>query len=178
MDRARVRQCLGRSEVTVEPLASEAVLRHKVLRGDDEPWVLGECFTALLKLEPEDAITFVAEQLGSGDLETVGQAALALGESRQAAAFAPLAEVWAQRRLERDLPKILLQALALLRSENTTGLLCQVIRDAPTGQAQAATDALLEVQGTKIHTRVLKAIDARCDPALGSMIRQQLGADD
>ena len=42
------------------PREAELLLRSKALAGDAEPQVLGECFTGLLAVEPEESLGFVA----------------------------------------------------------------------------------------------------------------------
>ena len=46
------------------PREAELLLRAKALAGDAEAQVLGECFTGLLAVAPEQSIAFVAEQSG------------------------------------------------------------------------------------------------------------------
>lgn len=163
----------------LEPLASEAVLRQKVLSGDEESWVLGECFTALLKLEPDESIEFVAGQLVAGDVEIAGQAALALGESRLEEAFEPLATAWHQRRIERGMAKILLQALALHRSERATSLLLRVIHEASAAQAEDAIDALLSVRNSDpLRAQITQAVESRHGPAIATAVLESLQRDD
>ena len=79
------------------PREAELLLRSKVLAGDAEPQVLGECFTGLLAVEPEESIGFVAGYLAHADEAVRELAALALGESRLDGALAPLQEAWDER---------------------------------------------------------------------------------
>ena len=70
------------------------LLRLKTLLGDKEIEVTGECFAALLSLDPAGSVDFVANFLRSR-MEGIGeQAALALGESRLPAAIEVLREAW------------------------------------------------------------------------------------
>src|SRR6202000_3289326 len=68
------------------------LLRLKTLLGDREIDVSGECFAALLSLDPAGSVDFVAKFLNSNEDGIGEQAALALGESRSAAAFDVLRE--------------------------------------------------------------------------------------
>jgi HEAT repeat protein len=77
------------------PREAELLLRSKALAGDAEPQVLGECFTGLLGVEPDESLKFVAGYLTHADEAVRELAALALGESRLDAALAPLKEAWA-----------------------------------------------------------------------------------
>lgn len=159
----------------LEPLPSEAVLRHKALSGDADPAVLGECFAALLKLEPDASVGFVAGFLDADDPETVGEAALALGESRLAAGYPPLAVAWQRRRVERDLPLVLLRALALHRSAEASGLLLAVVREGSAQQAGEAIDALLEVHsGHAVAVQICDALAARRGAPLPAAYQRRL----
>ncbi len=59
----------ARAIACTEPLAAEAVLRTKVLLGDDEPDVIGECLRGLLDLEPDASPAFVARLLNDANPE-------------------------------------------------------------------------------------------------------------
>ena len=83
------------------PREAELLLRSKVLGGDAEPQVLGECFTGLLAVEPDESIGFVAGYLAHADEAVRELAALALGESRLDGALAPL-QAGLERRLARQ----------------------------------------------------------------------------
>ena len=78
------------------PREAELLLRSKVHGGDAEPQVLGECFSGLLDVEPEESIGLVAGYLAHPDEAVRELAALALGESRLDGALAPLQEAWNQ----------------------------------------------------------------------------------
>ncbi|MBV9771535.1 MAG: hypothetical protein JOZ32_18335 [Bryobacterales bacterium] len=92
------------------------LLRLKALLGDKEPEVTGECFGALLTLDPAGSVEFVATFLHSRDKEIAEQAALALGESRLAAAFEVLRGAWEQGGAAEQ-RRTLLVAIAMLRSD-------------------------------------------------------------
>ena len=66
-----------------------AVLRLRALIPGEDPEVLGQCFTALLAIERDRAIPFVAAFLEPGD-DPAGEAAFALAEMRNPAALAVL----------------------------------------------------------------------------------------
>ena len=90
--------------------AGALLLRLKILTGDREPEVLGECFGALLHLEPARSLDFVAGYLRDEDRAIAEAAALALGESRRADAF----EILKAHADSAIRPSVLL-AIALLR---------------------------------------------------------------
>src|SRR5207237_5519130 len=63
------------------------LLRMKVLGGDQNSDVIGECFTALLRLSPRKNVEFVARYMDDDDEDLRQLAILALGESRLPAAL-------------------------------------------------------------------------------------------
>jgi hypothetical protein len=77
----------------VHPFHAEIVLRHKILQGDEEPEVIAQCFSSLLKAAEEDALPFVFDWLDGRDMVRQDGAALALGESRLDEALTRLIEV-------------------------------------------------------------------------------------
>jgi hypothetical protein len=148
------------------------LLRLKALVGDKEMEVTGECFGALLSLDPAASVKFVAKFLNSG-ADGMGElAALALGESRLAAAFDVLRETW-ERGGAAEQRRTLLVAIAMLRSDEALEFLLgrlsddsgHVAADALAGLAFYARDeALLARVKAIIHERgdgALEAVFAR-----------------
>lgn len=119
---------------------AELVLRMKVLVGDAEPLVLGECFRALMTHWSEDSFDLVASQLRAHNPDLVEQAALSLGESKHPDAFDKLAHAY-EHSLS-DVKRALLLPIALLRSDAAFDFVLDVLRNGPTGAALAAVQAL------------------------------------
>lgn len=88
------------------------LLRLRLLQGDEEPEVLGACFSALLGIENAGGISFV-ERFLERDEQTAGEAAIALGLTHQAEAFAILKRAWEQNRRRVQLAAVILTAMAL-----------------------------------------------------------------
>jgi len=63
--------------------AGALLLRFKILTGDREPEVLGECFSSLLHIEPSRSLELVASYLDDEEPAIAEGAALALGESHR-----------------------------------------------------------------------------------------------
>jgi HEAT repeat protein len=143
------------------------LLRVKARLGDVEPRVTAACFSALLALAPERSLSFVTGFLRDS-AESVREAALlALGESRLAAALAPLctAAESAATAAERE---VALTAIALLRSDEAWSYLLALVRDGSSGQARGALDALATYRADgKLRERVLAAVGERGDAGLG-----------
>jgi hypothetical protein len=74
--------------------AGDLLLRLKVLNGDREPEVIGECLRALLAGTSSEAVAFVERVLLSGHEPVVLEAASALAESRNPAALAAVRRFW------------------------------------------------------------------------------------
>jgi len=121
--------------------AAELLLRLKVLTGDEDSEVLGECFSALIAVAPERSVGFVAGYLKAADGDVAESSALALGESGREDAYQALMGHWeavvrAQDRAHLALP------IALTRRIEARDFLCDVVRDASVQLAEAAADAL------------------------------------
>jgi HEAT repeat protein len=125
-----------------EPRQAEALLRFKVLVGDADPEVLGECFTALLAIEPDESIGLVASRLHDADEAVRDYAALALGESRQPQALQQLQAAWHDTRTPKDLRSVLARAIALHRTGPAFDWLIDMIEHGTDADADIAADAL------------------------------------
>src|ERR1051326_7531376 len=70
------------------------VLRLKLLLGDTDSAVMGQCFQTMLSLAPETGFWFVGHFLKSDNPDVQLEAASALAESRDARAISLLREFW------------------------------------------------------------------------------------
>ena len=138
---AVVRTGAARAISCANPQEAEAVLRFKVQIGDAEPQVIGECFSALLIIEPECSPPFVAAYLRHEDEALRELAALALGESRLPQGLALLREAW-DDTVVSETRGALIRGAALHRSEAAFEWLLEIIATGSSRQAQAAMDAL------------------------------------
>ena len=149
------------------PREAELLLRAKVHAGDAEPAVLGECFTALLAVAPEDSLAFVAGYLAHADDTLRELAALALGESRLDAALVLLKEAWGGVLLAETFRRALLRAAAAHRSEAATDWLLELAAEARVPVALEVVDALsLYKHNTKLMQRLAAALTERGDATL------------
>src|SRR5688500_9792471 len=142
-------------------------LRLKVRLGhEDEPNVIAECFVALLKLSPAKNLDFVAEFLDVRDTDLRDAAALALGESRQPAAFDRLLARY-ERELTNEPKRMLLLALAQARHPRSLDVLLPLIAERNTTVGAWAIEALGIYRGDEaIVSRIATAIDERNDATL------------
>lgn len=149
------------------PREAELLLRSKALAGDAEPQVLGECFTSLLAVEPDETIAFVAGYLTHADEDLRELAALALGESRLDAALAPLQEAWGGVLLGDEFRRALLRAGAAHRSEAAFDWLLTIVTDARPAIALDVIEALaIYRHNGKLKQRLETALDARGEAQL------------
>ena len=149
------------------PREAELLLRSKVLAGDTEPQVLGECFTGLLSVEPEESLGFVGAFLRHADEAIRELAALALGESRLDGALPPLIEAWDGVLLGDELRRALLRAAAAHRSEAAFDWLLAIVADGRLAVAREVVDALaLYRHNAKLKERLEAAVQHRSDPQL------------
>jgi hypothetical protein len=149
------------------PREAELLLRTKVLAGDSEATVLGECFTGLLAVEPDESIAFVARYLGSGDEAVRELAALALGESRLVAALAPLQDAWNEPLIRAEFRRALLRAAAAHRSEAACDWLLSIAAQARAAVAGEVIEVLaVYVHNEKLMTRLERVLAERADPVL------------
>jgi hypothetical protein len=149
------------------PREAELLLRTKALAGDAEPQVLGECFTGLLAVEPEDSLRFVAAFLEHDDGAVRELAALALGESRLDAALAPLQQAWNGVLVGNEFRRALLRAAAAHRSEAAFAWLLAVVADARVAVALEIVEALaIYRHNAKLKQRLAAALEERGDPEL------------
>jgi hypothetical protein len=135
------------------PREAELLLRSKVLAGDAEPHVLGECFTALLAVEPDESLGFVAGYLSHTDDAVRELAALALGDSRLDGVVPLLEQAWGQAVASPALRRTLVRAAAAHRSEAAVTWLADVVAR----QRSALVVEFLELLATYKHHAKLSA---------------------
>lgn len=117
-----------------------ALLRYKILVGEDDGEVLQACFESLFALAPERTAPFAIGCLADGG-DRAEIAVLALGTSRSDEAFAAIV-TWCDGSLPEPRGRIGYLALALMRSEQATAYLVDVIAQGEPKDAIAAAKAL------------------------------------
>ena len=149
------------------PREAELLLRSKLHGGDAEPAVLGECFTGLLAVEPDETIGLVASYLVHADEAVRELAALALGESRLDGALAHLQEAWGGVLLGDEFRRALLRAAAAHRSEGAFDWLLELIANARVPIAIEVVEVLAAFrQNSKLKQRVEAGVRGRDDAEL------------
>ena len=149
------------------PREAELLLRAKALGGDAEPQIVGECFTGLLAVAPEESIPFVAGYLAHADGALRELAALALGESKLDGALRPLKDAWGEVLVGEEFRHALLCAAAAHRSEAAFDWLLEIVVDARGPIAAAVIEALAPYKhNAKLMQRLESALTVRGDKAL------------
>jgi len=132
------------------------------LAGDPEPRVVSESLLALLRLDAEGELAFVASFFDRGDAAAEA-AAIALGESRRADAL-PLLHGFLDRASRRGLARVTLLAIATLRRDEAVAMLLSLARDEPGPLAREALSALATVAGgAALYERAKAVVEARLE---------------
>jgi hypothetical protein len=152
------------------------LLRLKASVGDPEDEILGECFSALLALDPAPSVEFVAKFLESRSAAAGEQAALALGESRQPAAFQVLRQAW-ERGGTSERRRTMLVAIAMLRSDDALEFLLRTLSEE---SGLVAADALaglaLYARDEAVRSRVGEIVRQRGEPDLEAVFAREFGS--
>jgi len=161
-----VRVEAARAMGQIGPLASPA-LRLRALIPDEEAEVSAACFGALLAIECEAAIPFVAAFLDKGD-DAAGEAAFALAETHSPLALAALLKTQ-QEHSDPWFASVLLSAIALTRlpeaADFLIGLIAADKREAPMAIEAIGRAAPSEGLRERVRQAVDKAGSARLQKA-------------
>lgn len=152
------------------------VLRLRAMipsRPPEEPEVLGQCFSALLGIERDAAIPFVARFLEAGD-DAAGEAAFALAETSSPAALAALLQ---QQKDSSDewFIGVLLSAIALTRLPEAFDFLLGMI-EREEREAPRAIEALSRIAGDELKMRVELAVQNTASPRLMKALAESLAS--
>ena len=145
------------------PVQTELLLRFKVLTGDPDPEVVGECFTGLLNVEPDESPAFVAPYLADPDAAVREFAALALGESRLDSALGLLLKAWDEQLISTEFRRVLLRAIALHRSDAAFDWLFSIVENAQSPLANDTLETLAIYKHNSSLTNRIRAILAKRD---------------
>ena len=144
------------------------VLRLRALLPDEEVEVMNTCFSALLAIDREAGIPFVAKFLEKGD-DTAGEAAFALAETRSSGALNVLLELKRNPTSASQEPwfaGVLLSAIALTRLPQAIGYLVGLI-ESEDREAATAIEALMRISpDQELRARIEQAIEDVGSPRL------------
>jgi hypothetical protein len=155
------------------PREAELLLRAKAVFGDADGQVLGECFTGLLAVEPDESPAFVAQFLASGDDSIRELAALALGESHAEGAVDYLRAAWDDVLVAPELKRALIRAAALHRSDAAFDWLISLIGAGDARTAASVVEALAVYRHNKtLAERLRDVLDERADVKLSEQFAE------
>ncbi|MBC8478278.1 HEAT repeat domain-containing protein [bacterium] len=155
---------------------AEPLLRYKLLSGDEDPQVLGECCLVLLRLSPQGALQFVSRFLAVDDRRIAEASALALGESHLENAFRPLHQAWEQV-LDEEFRRTLLLAMAMLRTEPALEFLLEIAATETLPVAEQAVSALALCRHDDRLYLALQDIGAARDDDLATIVEREFLRD-
>jgi HEAT repeat protein len=133
----------------------ELLLLLKVLAGDTEPDVLGECFSGMLSSGTERALRFVSAYLDNEDDAVAEAAILALGASLLPGAIDALRAKWG-RTVQGPIRKTLLLALATARQDAALEFLLSLVAE---GDSRVASEVVTALGAYRNDERVRKALE-------------------
>jgi hypothetical protein len=163
-----------RAIACANPREAELLLRAKVIGGDAEAAVVGECFEALLGVEPDESLAFVAGYLAHSDDALREVAAVALGGSKLDGALAPLKAAWDDPLPAPEFRNALLRAAALHRSEAAFDWLIELAAGADKRVAADVVEVLVIYrQNAKLAARLEAVLAERGDSALERQFRER-----
>ena len=154
--------------------AAVPVLRLRGLIAGEDAEVLGQCFTALLAIERDAAIPFVAGFLDAGD-DPAGEAAFALAETRSPVALAALLK--RQKEFADEwFSGVLLSTIALTRLPEAVDFLIGLIEREEREAARAIEALGRAATSDELRARLERAVETTGSPKLLKALREQLSA--
>jgi HEAT repeat protein len=123
---AQARVGAVRACTAIASIDAPALLRLKLLTGDEEPIVLGEACAALLSLDAEKHADFLRQFLDKPDTPLAQAAISSLAESRHPAAFHMLKKMH-KEAVTSEQRSAALQALAMLRVDGAPEFLLDLV---------------------------------------------------
>ena len=144
--------------------AAVPVLRLRALIPGEDPEVLAACFSALLAIDRDSAIPFVAAFLDAGD-DPAAEAAFALAETHTSLALEALLKRH-KAATEPWLGEVLLSAIALTRLPEATSFLLAII-EREEREAPACIEAFARIApSAELRARIEQAVQAIGSPRL------------
>jgi HEAT repeat protein len=172
---AEARMGAARAIAALRQPEGAPLIRLKLLTGDANAEVIGECCAALLRLDRDEGVRTVVQLLWSDDADTCVQAALALGESRLSGTFEPLRNAW-ERQREPAVRESLLICIGLLRSSEAGEFLFSLITSNQLGGAGDAIKALKPFGNVAdLRQRIEAAVNATGNARLSRVFEKEWG---
>lgn len=151
------------------------LLRLKLITGDGAPTVIGECCSALLKLDRQYGVDFVQRLLKFRNPDVCVQAALALAETRRPEIFEPLRAAW-EARTENAVRESLLICIGLLRTVEAEAFLLALIGSRDQHAAADAIRALTSRRNdAELRAKIEVAVGATGNAKLAAVFHEEWG---
>ena len=151
---------------------AQLALRLKAIVGDAEPEVVGQCFAALLDLNPLDHLGFVAKFLKAGD-DAALEAIAALGECREACAVDVLRAAWPDAR-RHHAGRAMVRALGASRHDQSVAFLMELLTES---DVDIAADVITALAQSRFRERargpVAAILETRRDRTLLSLYHRE-----
>jgi HEAT repeat protein len=164
-----VRAEVARAVEQVGSPSASLLLRLRAALGNDEPEVLGACYSGILRLEGVSAISWVSRFLVSGD-DAAGEAALAIAGTHSPQAFDAL-----QKALDAAhdswFRSVLLSAIALTRQDAAMEFLLDLVKS-ESPDAERAIEAVVRSMPSQEIIHRLESL-VRRNPRLASVFATQ-----
>lgn len=152
------------------------VLRLRSLIPGEDPEVLAVCFSALMAIERDAAIPFVARFLGAGD-DAAAEAAFALAETHADAALRVLLDLHSHPTNGSQEPwfaGVLLNAIALSRLPRAIEYLLDLVEHEDR-EAALAIEALAKLGPSgELRARLARAVEETASPRLQKALAEHL----
>jgi hypothetical protein len=156
----------------INPSTAELLLREKVLDGDEDAYVVGECFDQLMSIEPDYSLAFVVDYLGHGEEEVREYAALALAHCSDPQAFVALKNAFESDSFGLERGK-LIEAMALHRSQQAIDYLLAILPEAEIAWASGIIKSLsFHKSNEALSKRVHDTISKRGDDRLKAVFKE------
>src|SRR5438132_6302194 len=160
---------LGRAEGAL-------LLRLKLLSGDQEPEVLGQCFTSLLSLAPDGGVSFISRFLKSPHEDIQLEAASALAQSHDPHAINILEDFWREQSISLQIRHALLISLGASPMAEAAEFLVSVVAHESSELAASAITALAVSRfHAEMRERVAALLLEKDSPQLQSIFEQKFG---
>jgi hypothetical protein len=153
--------------------AGALLIKLKILTGESEPDVLAECFSGLLAAAPERSLPLIAGFIDSEDIAVAEAALLALGSSRLPEAL-DLLKARSERRAGDPLRKIVLVAIAMIRSDSAIEFLLTLLAECSASMAKDVLAALAFFRSNdKVRARVESVVARRNEKSVYAIFQEE-----
>ena len=153
--------------------AGALLLKLKILMGEGEPDVLAECFSGLLAAAPYQSLPLIERFIDSEDPAVAEAALLALGSSRLPEAL-DLLKAKLERTATGPLRKMVLLAIAMIRSDAAIEFLLALLSDCTPTKAQEVIAALAFFRtNDRVRSQVEAVVARRNDKRVLEIFHQE-----